>query len=223
MSPNFTLTVGQLKITPLIWGLCLAFVLSSFSFWRRLKEDSREEEIFGLTLFISGGSLFLSWASVFLFSSSQFFFPLAFLGAVLAVRFWSLRFKVNVWEVFDAMSLPFLFFLLFGGIGSLLGSGNLWDWRYIGVSFLGFGAWKFSRKRYRSFSWYKSGKIGFLFWTISFIVFLLLSVLAFFKENTLYFEVLILTTMTLLSAVIIYYRAERNLREDWRNILKWRR
>lgn len=220
---NLTLTIGQLKVTPFFWSLLLAFIISSFSFWQRLKEDYKEEEIFGLTLFIAVCCLFFSWLSAFLFSSSRFFFPLAFLGAVLAVKLWALRFRVNIWEVFDAMSLPFLYFLFFGGIGSFLKSGYFWDLGYVGVSLLGFVVWEFSRGKYRSYSWYKSGKIGFLFWEVSFIVFLLLSGLAFFKKNALYLEVLILIPMTLLSAGIIYYRAERNLKEDWGNILKWRK
>ena len=221
--PDLTLTLGQLKITPFFWGLVFAFVISSFSFWRRLREDYKEEEIFGLTLFIVGGSLFFAWVSAFVFGSSQFFPPSAFLGVALSVKLWSTRFKVNIWEVFDALSLPFLFFLLFGGIGSFLGSGNFWDWQYFGVGLLGLGVWKFSKEKYRSFSWYKSGKIGFLLWGVSFVVFLLLSLLAFIKGDALYFELLILIFIALFSAMMIYFRAERHPGEDWSNILKWRK
>lgn len=221
--PDLSFTIGQLKITPFFWSVILAFIISSFSFWRRLREDYREEEIFGLTLFILAGSLLFTWVSAFVFGSSRPFFSLAFLGAVLSVKLWSLRFKVNIWEVFDALSLPLLFFLLLGGIGSFLRSGNFWDWQYFGVAILGLGVWKFSKEKYRSFSWYKSGKIGFLLWGVSFIVFLLLSLLAFVEGNALYFELLILVFIALFSAVMIYLRAERNFSEDWRNILKWRK
>lgn len=220
---NLTFTIGQLKITPFFWSLILAFIISSFSFWRRLREDYKEEGIFGLTLFIVGGSLLFTWVSAFVFGSQRPFFSLAFLGTVLSVELWSMHFKVNIWEVFDALSLPLLFFLLLGGIGGFLSSGNFWDLQYFGVGIFGLGAWKFSKEKYRSFSWYKSGKIGFLFWGVSFIVFLLLSLLDFIEGNTLYFELLVSIFIALFSAVMIYLRAERNLSEDWRNILKWRK
>lgn len=216
--PNLTLTIGQLKITPFFWSLCFAFVISSFSFWRRLKEEYKEEEIFGLTLFIGVGGLLFSWFSLLLFNNSRFLSPFAFLGAVLAVKLWSFNFKVNIWEVFDAMGLSFLYFLFFGGIGYFFKSGSFWDLGYVGAGLLGFVVFEFSRKKYRSFSWYKSGKIGFLFWEVSLVVFLILSGLAFLRRGILYWEGSSLVLIALLSIFTLYYRSERNLKEDLRNI-----
>ncbi len=220
--PNLSLAIGQLRITPFFWSLCLAFALSSFSFWRKLKEDYKEEEIYGASAFIVLSSLFFGWFSAYLIDRSRLSFPFAFLGAVAAVVLWSYRFKTNVWEMFDALALPLFNFLILGGIGQFLKSGNWWEFQYPLSAIISYMVFSYSKRRYRSFFWYKSGKIGFLFWQASLAVFFLLSVLAFFQGNALYWERFILILLFLLSAAVLYNHSERNFKEDIkRPFLKW--
>jgi len=221
--PDLTLTIGQLKITPLFWSLCLGFVFSSFSFWRRLKEDYSQEDIFGLTLLVVVFCLFFYWLPIFFWDQSLSL-PFAFAGGFLAVKVWSSRFKMKVWEVYDALAPSVLIFLFCGGIGEFLISGSAWAGGYVVISLFGWIFWKFLRKRYRSFSWYKSGKIGFLFWAVCFLIFVLLLLLAFLRKDGLYFKLLIFSE-ALFSAGIIYFRSERSLQEDFKSIFysKWQK
>lgn len=223
--PNLTLTIGQLRITPFFWSLCLALVFSSFSFWRKLREDYKEEEIFGLSLFIFVSSLFFFWLVFFLMDNTKLSLVSVFCGAVLAVKAWSFRFKKNIWEILDGLTLPLLYLLFFGGIGLFLKTLKLWELEFSLTAVVSFALFEYSCKRYRSFAWYKSGKIGFLFLEVNCAVFLVLSMLAFFRRDALYWERFIMIFGCLLSAVVLYCRSERNFRSDFKIFFnqKWQK
>lgn len=203
---DLTFSIGQVKITPLFWALCLAFVVSSFSMWRRLiKEDFREEEIFSLNLFmlLSGIALArLTWVAV----------GVAEIGAVtgiLLIVIWRLKSSDrNVWEGLDTLSQPMIYTLIFVGVGLFLSNGNFFSLFYTLVGITGLFLYSFLKTRYRRFSWYKSGKTGFLFWAISFYVSLSLLILDFFIRGGLYWSKLFWTAWLVVSVLVIYLRSK---------------
>lgn len=203
---NLTLTVGQIKITPLFWSLCLGFVISSFSIWRKLiKEDYRDEDIFGVCLCGLLGGIFFGYLCQRLIKM-----PIlgAFWGSVLLVV-WRLKsFSKNVWEVLDCFTLPWFYFLFFAGLGLFLTNFEYFNLAFILISLIGFYFLTFFKKKYRSFSWYKSGKVGFVFWACSFCSFFLLLGLDFFGKSGLYWTEFLWLVSAAVAAVIIYYRAE---------------
>lgn len=213
-------------ITPFFWFLIIAGVFSSFSFWRRLKDDFKDSEIFEMTLeafglaivlarlvfillnFQTFGLSFSNWLAL---NSGSNFSPVgAFLGAILAINHRMLSVKKNLWEVLDALALPFMYFLLLGGIGYLLTTWNLFNLVYIGLGLVGVGLFPLIRKNYRSLVWYKSGKTGFLFSVYGIYVSLGLLVLAFFRTDSLYLNRLLLVITFCLSLVVLYHRSERS-------------
>lgn len=201
----------KIELTPFWGGIFLAIISSSFLLWRRLKEDYPQEKIFQLTLLIAGLSSLLAFAAKTVLKVGIFG---AFGGAILGAVLWTKKEKLNTWEVLDALSLGLVLFFLFGG-GSLF----LTNWNYFNLGFAGVGiggllVFLFVRKRYRSFSWYKSGKTGFIFWAVSFFVFLLLFILDFFSGRALYLRKVLSLIIVAFSAGIIYYRSERKLRQD---------
>jgi len=229
----------MLNVTPLFWFLALAFLVSAYSFWKRLREDYAEELIFGLTL--RGGFFALIFARLFfvLCNLNLFEFSVAawvtahvgadfnlggaFVGVVWAVVWQMKKRKKHPWEVLDALSLAVLYFLVLGGVGSFLTNGIYSDLFFSVIGLVGLGFFPFLKKNYRSFSWYKSGKTGFLFALYSVYVFFFLLVLAFFKPDNLYLNRLISLFLVLASLWILYTRSERNLREDARSIFKFKR
>ncbi len=216
--PNLTFSIGQLKITPLFWSLLPALLFASFSFWRKLREDYKEEAIFGLNLLllVSLGSLVIL-SSLFV-KIKGISLPIVFLGAILILKAWSFKTKCNLWEILDALTLPFLYLLFFSGIGYFFSTGNLWDLKNVGSALFSFLVYLLSKNKYRSFSWYKSGKTGFLFWEASFVIFLIFSVLAFMDNDVLYFESVIFILLTIVSAGLVYHRAERNIKNDLKQL-----
>ncbi len=161
-----------LKIT---FGL-IGVLLFLFLFWKKLKEDYESETIFTsafcILFGIAGGLLI----SVRFFPS--WWFWLALLGSAVAFIIAVIRFKLKILETTEAWvvaNLP-LFGLamltdyiqkstLFSGIGTIL----------ILVLFVSYFV---IDKHYKSFRWYKSGRVGFSGLTILAVFFLLRSAVA---------------------------------------------
>jgi len=206
--PNLSLTIGQIKITPLFWALALAFIFSSFSMWKKMiKESYLEKDIFSTQILILlGGVIF---EILFKMSLGIIVFG-AFLG-ILMVSAW--RFKIlaiNFWEGLDWLVLPIIYFFFFGGIGLFL---NSWQWTafgYSATSLLGLGLYLYLKKHYRRFFWYKSGKTGFLFWSICFYFSAVLLVLDFLQTKKVYWSEVLWIVLLTSSAGAIYHRAELN-------------
>lgn len=204
--PDLTLTLGQLKITPLFWSLCLAFAASSFSIWRKMiKEDFREEEIFSLNLFmLLAGISFgrLSWMAV----------DAPEIGAVIGILLiviWRLKsLNRNIWEGLDTLSQPMIYSLIFVGLGLFLSKGNYFSLFYTLAGITGLLLYSLLKTRYRRFSWYKSGKTGFLFWAISFYLSLSLLILDFVTRSSLYWSKLFWSACLFVSIFIIYFRSK---------------
>lgn len=206
-----------MNIPQLYWCLGVAVVCSSFSFWRELKEDYPEEEIFTLSLLILVSGIIFSALFYWFFG----FLALgAFLGAVFSL-FLKLKLgKKSVWEGFDALTFSWLYFAFFGGLGLFLAIGDYWMLSYCAAGILG-GLWYWlMKKKYRSFGWYKSGKLGFLFWAESAFFALFFSGLAFLRNNTLYcYEGFVWLVLFFTCLVIIYIRSERSAKEDLKRFL----
>ena len=211
------------------FSFLLSFLFSSYFFWKRLKDDYDEREILGgsLVIFILaliftasllwflqtyGDSLFNRWLLAFAFF---------FWGIVFGAKIWSAKRKINVWEVLDGLALTLVCFLVWGGF--LLGwlvKEKLALFLFLAGGILG-GLFQYSKKRYRSFYWYKSGKTGFLFWQSGGVFFLCLFLLAFFNKNGIYFERLVLGFSLLACFCVLYFRSERKIKEDWRDLNKY--
>ncbi len=237
--PNLSFNLGSITITPLFWSLALAAILSSFSIWRQLKEDYPEEIIFSSTLAVALAAFLGARLLFVLLNFNQFGFSLvnwlalpigenfsltgAFLGAVL-LGFWrNWRLKQNPWEFLDALTRPLFYFLFATGLGAFLTEGERWSLAYLALGFFGLLNYPWLKKKYRSFAWYQSGKMGFLISFYSFGIFTLQILLAFLKNGRIYSNELISLGVVLTSLGTLYYRSERDLRKDIKIILGARR
>lgn len=212
---NLSFTIGSVTITPFFWGLFLATIFSAFSFWRGLKEDFPEEEIYKLTLLLLTSSLIFSR----IFGLMVNLPPLGvFIGAVLALIWREKGWQKKFWEELDHLSLAWIYFLFFGGIGKFLSDNNIWSLSYLIISLVGYSLYLFFKKKYRSFLWYKSGKTGFLFWSLSGYFFFCFFLLDFFLSSDLYWERWLWFLAFVSTLIIIYFRAERHFKEDLKNL-----
>lgn len=156
-------------------SLLLGFVglfLFSFILWKRLREDYRSDDIFTFTLGLVLAGLVSFWLSSEVMPSLSFWFTLLGSGVTgfVLIRRYSFRF----FEVIDAL-VP-AFFLL----------GLFLFKNYLSLVFIiSFMAYKFLEKRYRRFSWYPSGKIGFAGLASLALFFLLYGLLAILPVGVL--------------------------------------
>lgn len=130
-----------------------------FLFWKRLKEDYISKDIFSAAFYILAGiTIFWLVSKDFL---PRWWFWLAFLGVVLGGTLAVVKFKLRVFEVLEALVfglLPWLslIFLLDAVINA--NTLSLIGFLVILIFILSFVA---IDSRYKRFTWYKSGRVGF--------------------------------------------------------------
>lgn len=201
-------------------ALGLAFVL-----WRKLKEDYKEDLIFYLTIILVG--ILLLASKIF----GTYLPDFSFLGIVVSLIFVTLysfkKLGFKFFESIDALSMGGLWFLFFLGADWLLKTrasspAAVLNILVISLSLL---SYKFFLSRYRRFSWYPSGKVGFPGLASLAIFFLLNSAVAFYSRPVLSFPWIVnIGTSVILSltlSTILYLRSGRAGAE--RIILKWQK
>jgi hypothetical protein len=156
----------------------LGIFIFLFVFWKKLKDDYPPEQIFSVSFYI----LFLIGVAVLI---SYFFFPKfwfwgLFASLLIGIFLGMWRFRLRFYETYESGLigiLPWLSFVF------LFDSMKTTSW----YSFCGFlFIWMlvifyvFLNLRYKSFSWYKSGKVGFAGLAISIVFFLVRMVVAIY-------------------------------------------
>lgn len=143
-----------------------------------------------------------------------------FLGALGALTIFSRLNRLNWWQVADALVFPlFSVFLIFSLIDLFRGT----FWPSLALVILSLmiivGGIKIEKK-YRSFSWYKSGKIGFLACSSFAAFFGLFLLLEIIMKKTLYWQMLIELGIVFGALILLYIRSERDFQQDKKSLLK---
>jgi prolipoprotein diacylglyceryltransferase len=224
------LNIGPITISPLTLLVPLAFVVASFILWRNLKEDYSEEEIISLTIYLTlvfllGARLvhiiyhfegfqfsLLKWLLVVHYPGFSFFG--GFLACLGLLVFWSKKKKWDFWQVAEVIVPTWFLVLVLVASGLYLTSGKL---IFLGEAFLGLLLLfmsRFLKKNYRSFIWYKSGKLGFVscLSTATFMMSKLM--LEIFSRSSLYLEGILPLSIAVTCLVFLYQRSGRTWRED---------
>jgi hypothetical protein len=146
----------------------------------------------------------------------------AFIGAVGIIYWQIIRLKQNPWEFLDALVLPFLCFLTAGSGGAFLTDGGPWHLSLLAIGIMSLASYPWFKKKYRSFTWYPSGKTGFLIAFYGLVTFPILILLAFVRNGKVYLNELVLLLLTLVCLGALYYRSERDPQKDFKNLFKGR-
>lgn len=184
----------------------LGLLIFLFVFWKKLKEDYISSHIFSTSFYV----IFLVLITILL---SHFFIPsywfwLVFLAFLLGIVLGKWRFDMRFYETYEAgviSILPWLSFIF------LLDAMKTTSW----YSFCGFlFIWAlvllyvFLNLNYKSFSWYRSGKVGFCGLAITFVFFLARIPVAIFFPFVLSlsgsFEILLSGLFSFLSILLLF-------------------
>lgn len=161
-----------------------------FIFWKKLKEDYTSNIIFTVGFYIIIGILIGGLLTLFLLSSrvpkSAVFNPYglwfwgSLIGAMVGFFIGVNKYNLRFFEVLEAASLGliFWFFYLVMGSGSVLFS--IVSFALIVVFFV-------IDKKYKTFSWYRSGRVGFSGLTLLALFFISRSVLAIIYPSMIFF------------------------------------
>lgn len=141
------------EIIPTVQTILIPVAIFYFLFtaFRRLRRDYPQQEVVKMSIL----SLILSGALYYLVSrfSLRLSFTAGLLGLVLVIYFFAQQNNWRFWAVVESLSVPGLVVWL------LVSFGNWFQMGAAIVVLLSNLYWQ----NYRRFSWYPSGKIGFLF------------------------------------------------------------
>ncbi len=165
----------------------LGAVLFSFVLWRKLKEDYPHEQIFFLTsLFLITG--ILSSAIIDRRLGNFSFWGLIAFNTLAGIYFIK-KLGFKFFEFIDALAPAWFWFIFFSSlIGLLREWGNVINFSYPGAALLSLFAYHFFLTRYRRFSWYPSGKVGFAGLVSLGVYFLLQALVAIYRAPVLSFN-----------------------------------
>lgn len=201
--------------------LLLGAFLFSFILWRKLKEDWPHEHIFTFTLFtLLGGTL--GWWVSSLFFPGLLFWATFFAGSAFAL--WALkRFGLRFFEVADSIVPAWFWLSLFIFLGRSFGS-RLFLFE-AGASLVSIFIYNFFLSRYRAFSWYPSGKVGFaglaglsLYFLLRASIEILAYLMLSFTLNL--FDLGVNISLALVLTVVVYLRSGRERAE---RVVSWRK
>lgn len=210
-------------LTPFFYTL--GGISFSFILWKRLREDYPYELIFSATLILLGAGLLTT----------------SFLGAVGDFSFWGGALLVSTagfytikklgfkfFEFVDAVVPAFFLLSFFVSLAIAFAKdlANLLSLAQTVVPLFSLVTYNFFFARYRRFSWYPSGKVGFAGFSSLGVYFILRGAVVFYKaavlslDSTLLFDAVGGVLLFLLFVFILYLRSER---PGAQKILKWRK
>ena len=145
----------------------IASILASFAgvlvflfiFWKRLKEDYSSEIIFKTAANILLGML-IGWAISFKFISNASFW-LETLGLIAGLAFSVYRYRIRLYETLDALVVSVLPWLSFFFLKDSVTTSSLSSFIAFLVVLIFVFIFYYLDLHYKSYTWYKSGKIGF--------------------------------------------------------------
>ncbi len=201
-------------------------VIWLFTSWKNLRQDYQEDQIVPLTfesmlvfLFVSRftyialninevGYNIIGWLNVFSFPG--FHFWAGFLAFLVFVYIYSKKKELVFLDIIEKLTLPFVKTFIIVTLGYFLFSPSVYSLviLILPVTLLLLSIYL---KNYRSFLWYPSGRVGFMFFALTgtFSFYYALATIVFFKID---FTVMLGLLTTLVSFYTIYLLSGRRRR-----------
>jgi len=163
-----------------------AGLIFAFTLWKELKEDYIENQIFGLSFMVFFGVATGYIVSKYIYPGFWFWTTLAggVTGFVLALKKIGIKF-LDIIDPFTLASIHSSVILLLGNLFL-----TKWDWRYLYLTVVLIILsliYVFLKKNYKSFVWYKSGKVGFAGLAVIGIIFVTRTIIAVLSPDMLSF------------------------------------
>lgn len=155
-----------LVLTNILGSLVFLFFL-----WKKLHEDYQSTKVFLTGFYIIGGILIGFIVSLFFVTPAlhklYFFDPKglwfwgSFIGASVSLTLSLIHFKMRFFEGLEAVSLGIFFWLFIFLLSYSLIYKNSFVLVFSGIVAVLIFVFFYIDKKYKSFGWYKSGKVGF--------------------------------------------------------------
>lgn len=160
-----------------------ALFFSLFSFWRKLKEDYVPNSVFSSYILIFVGGLLGLSVSRFVKDLNSFW--LISVGGFVSTLIASKLYRLRFFEIFEAATVSFLAFGTIYAALNLLFDFSSEAFGVLAVVACLLALYFILDTHYKSFSWYRSGKVGFSGLTVAGIGFLARAIIALTFPNML--------------------------------------
>lgn len=184
-----------------------------FLFWRRLREDYAVNVIFNTAFYMLLGAAAGYLSSWLLFSS--WWFWVSFFGISLGLSLGILRYRLRIFETVEASVISLLPWFGFTFLIDLINNKNTTSGLGATVITALIVTFFLLDKHYKSFSWYKSGRVGFSGLTILGLFFLARAAIAASISNVLSFsgkyEVFLSAVLAFVSFLLVFNLARSEI------------
>lgn len=181
------------------------FILFYF-FWKRLKDDYQYEKIFNLAFLVLFGYLIGYFTSRYLDQNFWFWIQLA--GIMLGFMFGIKRLKMKFFETFEALVIGTLPWVSIVFLSDSINKSSLSSFLAFWITSICIFIFFFVSARYRTFTWYKSGRVGFAGLVALQLFFVFRLVASIFFQNVISlagkFEVYLSASVLLIVFLLIY-------------------
>jgi len=191
----------------------LGVFLYLYFFWKKLKDDYIQNQIFTTAFYSLSGICLFSLSSAYYFPGYEFWFGVigSFLGFLIGV----LKYKLRFFEAFEAFVIANL------GVDFLYNSFGLIEKFSIrssvstGTAFILIIAFFVIDKHYKKFTWYKSGKVGFTGLSVAGLYFVLRSVIDIIFPSVLSFagrwQAVIFAALSFTVFILLYNLSQKKV------------
>jgi len=191
----------------IVASVVVGFLINLFYFWRRLKEDYVAKAIFSSGFLILFGVILGLIASYYFAPTAWFWTALfgSFLAFLLSIR----KFKLSFFESLEAYGIGLLSWItIVIGVVAISTENYISLWVFFMLLII-IALYTVLDKRYKSFSWYKSGKVGFAGAATLALFFLSRSVIALAGFNVIslmdgLYEAILSIVLAILMFLIIF-------------------
>ncbi len=184
-------------MTAMIIANSIGVFLFFFLLWKTLKDDYHYEKIFNLSFILLGCAIVFWLISGYVEESYRFIF--IFFGSFIVFTFGLIKQKMNFYESFEGFVISFLAWYAVFTLQITISQSSLSSFLSFWMTLISIFIFYVSKTYYRSFSWYKSGKVGFAS-IVSLIFFILSKVPFYWGTNAIY----LLISASLLLVLVLY-------------------
>lgn len=181
------------------------FILFYF-LWHKLKEDYQYEKIFNLAFLILFGFLIGHLVSRYFLPDYWFWINLS--GILLGFAIGIKRQKMKFFESFEGLAIGSLSWVSLIFLSDSINNSSLYSFLAFWMTLICIFLFFFVASHYRTFSWYKSGRVGFAGVLTALVFFIFRLIASIFFQNVISlsgeFEVYLSSSVVMVLFLIIY-------------------
>jgi hypothetical protein len=166
----------------ILFFVCLALI-GIFAIWKRLREDYAEDMLFSLGLHAFGVGLLGFVLGIVIYPAILFWS--VGLGIIIGLGIGAYRLKMRFYESLDIVIVTSLWLLLIRTALVAIFVRSIKEFVFASAILICISVYYLLNGSYKSFSWYKSGKVGFAGLSVLFLLILARLLVAFIFPSML--------------------------------------